>query len=312
MLVTNKKRFIQVVFDSEEEIENVVVENATDFFGPNSMYFPKSLIKTLDGAGTIPDGFAIDLAERRWFIVEVETSKHSVWGHIAEQVMKQLVAARRPETKKKLVNLAVKRVQEEPQISELFTEAKIHLTDVRKVLDEILASDPIVGMPIDAVAKDLEGFASILKIKVQFWLIKKHIELGNPKSVLYEIPDDYKPTISTVDDGKESKSTIARYDLSIFDLIDVGAIEAGEKLTMTYGPRNGEKKVYEGVVEKDGSIRVLGKSFPSPSYAAVYVIQSAGSKRKTVNGWTSWRNSKGVLLFDVRDEYLKHLKSEYI
>jgi hypothetical protein len=82
MLVTNKQRFIQVPFDSEDEIENVVVENATDIFGADSIYFPKALIKTSGGTGTIPDGFAIDLAERRWFIVEAETSEHPVWDHI--------------------------------------------------------------------------------------------------------------------------------------------------------------------------------------------------------------------------------------
>ena len=94
MLVTNNKRFIQVPFDSEEEIENVVVENATDIFGPSSMYFPKTLIKTSQGVGTIPDGFAIDLAARRWFIVEAETSKHPVWDHIARQVAKQVESIR--------------------------------------------------------------------------------------------------------------------------------------------------------------------------------------------------------------------------
>jgi hypothetical protein len=58
MLVTDKKRFIQVPFDSEDEIENVVVENSTDIFGPDSVYFPKTLIKTSGGTGTIPDGFS--------------------------------------------------------------------------------------------------------------------------------------------------------------------------------------------------------------------------------------------------------------
>src|SRR5690242_2877904 len=37
MLVTNRKRFFQVPFDSEEEIEKVVLENGTDIFGPNSL-----------------------------------------------------------------------------------------------------------------------------------------------------------------------------------------------------------------------------------------------------------------------------------
>jgi hypothetical protein len=49
MLVTDKNRFIQVSFDSEDEIEKVVVENASYIFGADSIYFPKALIKTSGG-----------------------------------------------------------------------------------------------------------------------------------------------------------------------------------------------------------------------------------------------------------------------
>lgn len=308
MLVTNKKRFIQVPFESEEEIENVVVENATDIFGPNSLYFPKALIKTSDGAGTIPDGFAIDLTERRWFIVEAETSKHNVWGHIAPQVAKQVVASTQSSTRKSLVDLAVKRAQQNPEVGELFAEANIHQMDIRKVLDDIVSQKPIIGMPIDAVSKDLEEWANTLNVKVRLWLVKKYIEFGNPKSVLYEIPDDARPILSTIEDENETKEAIAQFDVSIQDLIGAGFIKAGEKLTMIYGPRKGEKKTYEGLVGEDGSITVLGKTFPSSSYAAVYVIQNSGSNRKTVNGWTSWRNAEGLFLFELRDKYLKKKK----
>ncbi|HUA38219.1 MAG TPA: hypothetical protein VMA35_07430 [Candidatus Sulfopaludibacter sp.] len=305
MLITNKKRFIQVPFDSEEEIETVVVENATDIFGASALYFPKALIKTSDGAGTIPDGFAIDLAEKRWFIVEAETSKHNVWGHIAPQVAKQVVASIQTSTKKILVDLAVKRAQQNPEVGEMFAEANIHQMDIRKVLDDIMSQKPIIGMPIDAVSKDLEEWANTLNVKVRLWLLKKYIEFGNPKSVLYEIPDDARPILSTIEDESDAKTAIAQYDISIRDLIVAGLITPGDKLTMTYGPRKGEKKVYEGAVGEDGSITVLGKTFPSSSYAGVYVIQSAGSSRKTVNGWTSWRNSDGLFLADLRDEFLK-------
>lgn len=305
MLVTNKKRFIQVPFDSEEEIEKVVIENGTDIFGPDSLFFAKALIKTSGGVGTIPDGFVIDLAERRWFIVEAETSKHDVYGHIARQVAKQVVAAKQPETKKKLIEIAAERAQSDPEVSELFAEANIPPINIRKVLDEILDKDPIVGMPIDAVSKDLEDWAKTLNVKVRLWLIKKYVESGNPKSVLYEIPDDARPVLSTIEDEKESKAAIAQYDVSVLDLIQTDFVKEGEKLKMMYGPRKGEKKTYEGVVGKDGSITVLGKTFSSPSYAAVFVIQNTGSKRKTVNGWTSWRNSKGQFLSDLRNDFLK-------
>ena len=180
--------------------------------------------------------------------------------------------------------------------------------DIRKVLDEIVSKPPIVGMPIDAVSKDLEEWANTLNVKVQLWLIKKYVEFGNPKSVLYEFPDDAKPILSTIEDETESQTAIAKYDVSLLDLIEGGLLKAGDKLKMNYGPRKGDKKEYEGMLSPDGSIIVLGKTFPSPSYAAVYVIQSAGSKRKTVNGWTSRRDWQNLLLADLRDMLLKKRK----
>ncbi len=308
MLVSKKKRFIQAPFDSEDEIEQVVADNAPDIFGASSIYFSKSLIKTADGVGTIPDGFVIDLAERRWFVVEAETSKHSVWGHIAPQVAKQVVAASQPSTKKLLVNLAVKRAQQDPEISVLFSEAKIHQMDVRKVLDEIVAQKPIVGMPIDALSEDLKEWANTLNVKVRLWLLKKYVDLDNPKTVLYEIPDDARPVLSTIEETNEAKKSIAQFDVSLLDLINAGLLKAGETLTMNYKPRKGESRTYEGIVGTDGSITLLGKTFSSPSYAAVFGIQDAGSDRKTVNGWSSWRCSGGMYIGDLRDKFLKKQK----
>jgi hypothetical protein len=180
--------------------------------------------------------------------------------------------------------------------------------DIRKVLDEIISQKPIIGMPIDAVSKDLEEWANTLNVKVRLWLVKKYAEFGNPKSVLYEIPDDARPVLSTIEDEAESKAAIAQYDVSIVDLITAGLIKVGEKLSMKYGPKSGEKKICEGTVGEDGSITVLGRTFPSLSYAAIYAIQSTGSKRKTVNGWTSWKNSEGLLLAELRTKFLKNKK----
>ena len=61
MIIHSDKKFIEAEFDNEQEIENVVIENAEYFFGASSIFLPKKLIRTRDGFGTIPDGFAIDL-----------------------------------------------------------------------------------------------------------------------------------------------------------------------------------------------------------------------------------------------------------
>ncbi len=102
MLLSGDKKFIQTPFQNEEELECVVAENYEYIFGPYSFYLPKKLIKTADGSGTIPDGFAVDLENRKWFIVEAELLKHSVWRHIAPQVSKQIIASQQTESRKLL------------------------------------------------------------------------------------------------------------------------------------------------------------------------------------------------------------------
>lgn len=83
-------------------------------------------------------------------------------------------------------------------------------------------------------------------------------------------------------------------------------LAAGSRLFMSYKPKSiQERKTYEIIVEEDGSLRADDQNFSSPSYAAIYYINKAGSPRKTVNGWTSWKTEEGVSLANLRDKYLR-------
>jgi hypothetical protein len=304
MLILGHRRFIQAPFSNESELETVVVENAEYIFGPSSIYFPKRLIRTVDGTGTIPDGFVIDPSSRQWFVVEAELLKHGVWTHIAPQVAKQIIAASQPLTRQLLTELSVEKVREDEGVKEKFTEQGIDLIDIRRVLAEILETKPIIGMPIDSVSRDLQEWATTLKNEVKLWIVRKYVEFGCPENVLYEIPEEYRPVLDTREDT-ETRIRIARYDVTLADLIEAGLLRTGEVLYMSYGPRNSEKQTYEGVVHEDGSIEVLGRVFSAPSYAALYGIQHAGSERRTVNGWAYWKNADGAFLTDLRDLYLE-------
>lgn len=304
MLIVEGRKFVLKPFDSEEELERVVVENAEYLFGPASIYFPKSLIATRDGTGTIPDGYVLDLARRVWYIVEAEISRHSVWSHIAPQVAKQIIAAFNPVSKQSLVDIAADRVRNDPDLQERFAEEGIHAIDIRRVLAEILAKEPIVAMPIDAVKDDLKEWAATLRIPVKLWIVRKYVEFGRPDIIMYEIPEEFGPIVDTALSEEETKTELARYDVTVADLISANLLHAGQTLHMPYKPRNGEPRDYQATICEDGSIELLGKQFSSPSYAAVYGIQDAGSDRKTVNGWTAWRLENGEPLASVREQYL--------
>ena len=265
MLILGARRFIQASFSSEEELEGVVVDNSELIFGPSSIYFPKALISTTDGTGTVPDGYVIDLASRRWYIVEAELSRHSVWSHIAPQVAKQLIAAINPNSRQLLVDLAVESVKDDPALLEKFQEEDIAEIDIRRALDEILRGEPVIGMPIDAVKNDLRDWAQTLKVDVKLWIVRKYVEFGNPENIIYEVPEEYRPALDTEEEATRVSKGVAHYDVTVGDLIDAGVLEPGQVLVMRYKPRGGEQCSYHGTVQSDGSVEVLGKTFSSPS-----------------------------------------------
>jgi hypothetical protein len=307
MLILDDRKFIKSPFDNEAELEQVIIDNYEHIFGPSSIYLPKKKIKTGDGAGTIPDGFAIDLASRKWYLVEAELLHHTVWNHIAPQVSKQVIASLQPYSKKVIQDLAVETYSSDKTAKEKFQELDIQEINVRKVIEDILDKDPIIGIPIDNISSDLKEWARTLKYNVKLWVISKFVEFKETSNVIYEFPEEFKPEIDTEseDSQDESEQNITRYDVSIVDLIDAGLLKTNENLIMDYKPRDGEQERYKAVIHNDGSLEVLGQKFSSPSYAALAGIQDAGSDRQTVNGWTSWKTSEGQFLSDLRDIYLK-------
>ncbi|MFP4040816.1 MAG: hypothetical protein ACLFS7_09770 [Desulfosudaceae bacterium] len=310
MIILDDKKLIETKFKDEQEIEDLVIANSEHFFGPSSVFIPKAKIKTTDGFGTIPDGFAVDLASRIWYVVEAELGHHSVWTHIAPQVTKQLLAVARTETRQLLTEILVQMVTNEETVKEKFEDEGIKEIDIRKVLDDIFDQPPIIGMPIDEVSSDLREWAETLKNDVRLWIVKKYNQFGNPDVVAYDIPEEYKPALDTTDRNTKQKSGIRTYDVSLSDLVNEGLLADGDELFLSYKPRGGKRKTYKGTLSADGSITVLEQNYSSLSYAALACIQSAGSDRNTVNGWTSWKTKDGKNLAQIRTEYLDSKEKE--
>ena len=311
MLILKDRKFIKTPFDNEQELEQVVIDNYEYIFGPTSIYLPKTLIKTGDGTGTIPDGFAIDLSSKKWYLIEAELLHHNVWGHIAPQISKQVIASLQPISKRTIEDLAVNQYQNDETTKEKFAEQKIKEIDVRKVLGEILNKEPIIGLPIDAISGDLKEWARTLKYNVKLWTISKYVDFNDKSSIAYEFPEEFKPILDTEEEQEKEGKTgeLTRYEVTVSDLIDSGLLLASQKLIMEYKPRLGSRKIYEAEILEDGSLKVIDQVYSSPSYAALAGIQDAGSNRKTVNGWTSWKTEIGDTLAEIRERFLNEGKA---
>lgn len=306
MLIYNSKRFVVTPFSSEKELEDVVSEHFEDIFGPASIYLPKRLIKTKDGFGTIPDGVVIDLAARKWYIIEAELSIHSIWSHIAPQVSKQILASSQRASKQLLIDLAVEQARTDQDVMAKFDDEGIAQIDVRSVLDKILDADPIVGIPIDSISADLRDWAQTLKYRVNLWIVRKLAELGTPSNIIYEVPEEFQPNldVGSKEAADQPIDQEALQEIGIQSLIDAGLLRIGEQLQFSYKPRGGDRHNYIATIESDGSLKVLGQKFFSPSPAAYQCMDDAGTTRTTVNGWRSWQTMDGVQISELREQFL--------
>jgi hypothetical protein len=308
MLIFKDTKFTKSPFVNEAELEQVIIVNYEYLFGPTSFYLPKARIRTADGIGTIPDGFAIDIEQGKWYLVEAELIHHSVWNHIAPQVTKEILASQQPITKRTIIDLAVKLYESDQYTKEKFADLDIAEINVRRVVGDILETEPIIGVPIDGISNDLREWARTLRYSVKLWVVNKFVEINKPDNIVYEFPEEFKPELDTEEESKPQKpnTEIVQYDVELSDLIDAKLLSVSDKLKMIYKPRNGQQREYEAIVLEDGSLEVLGQKFSSPSYAALVGIQNAGSDRKTVNGWTSWKTYQNKTLAELRDQLLNN------
>lgn len=169
-----------------------------------------------------------------------------------------------------------------------------------------MLKEPIIGLPIDSISGDLKEWARTLKYNVKLWSISKYVDFNDKASIAYEFPEEFKPVLDTEEEQEktDNQDELTRYEVSVADLIESEFLSVGQKLKMEYKPRNGSKRKYEAEILEDGSLKLLEQVYSSPSYAALAGIQDAGSDRKTVNGWTSWRTDEGKVLADIREEFL--------
>lgn len=301
MLILGNRKFIEAAFDSENELEGVVGKNVELFFGPSSIFLPKTLIQTAEGFGTIPDGFAIDLASQTWFMVEVELAKHGVWDHIAKQVSKQIVAATTAVSRDRLVKLLIEKYQSDAAVREAFEEQNVQEINVCGLVGKILQKEPKVGIPIDAIPKDLSEWANTLRLKVMLWVVRKYIESGHPENVVYQVPEEFSSqVVGTEDSQGTSRGT---YPVTVADLVQSGYLSKEQPLFMSWQPHHGPNHNFEAFVKEGGDIRANGTLFSSPTSAARYVLEAAGIPR-SVNGWIKWKTTDGISLADLRNQYL--------
>lgn len=298
------KSYSKIDFDSEEEVENVVLNNFEFLFGDYSILLPKKLITTVSGKGTIPDGIIINFENNQWYIMEVERGIHGTWEHIAPQISKQITAMMNDETKQKTVDTCLKEINKKIGFKDLLEELSISEMEIHGRIEKILKKDPVVSLPIDFIPEDLEDWATSLKVKVEIRIIEKYMDKSG--KILFNLPDF---EIDTHDEqiAKTIKNLGDEKPENLIELVvKAGFLEEGQTVYMDYGPKGTKKTHFEGIVHSTG-IEVNGV-ISSPSISSLRCIQTISPSRTTNNGWVTWKTEDGKIINDKWEKYKASLK----
>jgi hypothetical protein len=185
---------VEEKFENEKELENWVKENIDDFF-PGSIYIPGCSITTVSGKGGVPDGFVFNLEEYEWYVIEAELLVHGVWPHIAEQIIRFVVATQNPQARRtirdklfeyldnaKILNEAAQKLETTPE--RLLQQIELYIEGV----------DPQFAIFIDETNQDLLDMVRALSAPTKVYQVRKFMVDNQPQ---YFSPDRNIPVIET-------------------------------------------------------------------------------------------------------------------
>jgi len=293
MIFDKKGRvYSKVEFSDETEVETVVISNFNLLFGDYSILLDKNLITTNSGKSTIPDGIIIDFQEKIWYILEVERGIHGTWEHIAPQISKQITAMESIDTKNKIAENCIKKINKLSGFKELLSEIDIEEINIHGTINKILLQSPKVALPIDFIPNDLKDWTKTLKVEVIVWLIEKYIDIDG--NILFSIPDKELEDDSEHYNNNEGEKTKGDF---LTQVIEKGLLAIGDELYFEYGPKGKTKTKFTGIVRKNG-IEVDGE-VSSVSVSSLRCIQKVNPSRTTSNGWVVWKTKNGKLINEL-------------
>lgn len=210
----------EVTYENEKELDKWVAENIEAFI-PDAVYLPGIRVSTVSGKGGIPDGFAFDLENNQWYVIESELLQHGVWPHIAEQIVRFVVAMQNQEARRAvrdhLFEAIVKSDSTEQACEALRTSPERLLQQIELFIESI---DPQVLIFIDETNEDLHEMAQAMSSSVKIFRVKKFMVNGQPE---YHSPDKEAPVIVT--EGTPEKGVpITEYD--VVEMLGGGEVDS--------------------------------------------------------------------------------------
>lgn len=235
-------------FDSESELHSWVEKNIDTFFG-DVIYVKGFKIATGKNKGGVPDGFTLDLNNSSWTIIESELINHGVWDHIAEQIVRFIVASQNSFSKRRIRDRFYEEI-----ISKNLTEAiseKLQIPTLRllqEIENIIEATTPEIAIFIDDSNEDLVAMAKAMNSPTKIYRVQKYFSNG---SIEYLSPDCSKSYFeTTIEEVTETQAKPS----SVVDLLGGGRFIGNLNKTGIFELNTGERisTKYSKYYENDG------------------------------------------------------------
>jgi len=165
LLLKDGIKYLPYEYSSEEELTQMIIEHYKEIFGASAMFFDPQTMKTQIGIEARNDGIVLATDQNRWYILEVELSKHPLHEHIIPQITRFSIAYEEEGARKKIINTLYNAIQQD-----IFKKAVIQnqkIEDLHKMLTDLIDIQPTIAIIIDQKTPELDYICKKLPFPTQ-------------------------------------------------------------------------------------------------------------------------------------------------
>lgn len=152
------KPYREFRFEKEADFEREIVNNASLFFGANTIYIDvKRKIETKNLGNSIPDGFLFDFSDRaepEFYLVEAELATHDFYRHIFPQITKFFGFYKNANSQVDLVEKIFSIINNDAALKEKF-KGYLGQTEIYKFLKDTIGGSQNILLAIDGEKKEM-------------------------------------------------------------------------------------------------------------------------------------------------------------
>jgi predicted transport protein len=215
-------RFKLWIPEPEESVfQPIIRKHSKEIFGKNTRFINASArLKSEAGIGSEPDGFVINLIEKKLYLIEVELSKHHPYNHISNQLIRFVNGMDSLSTKSAVTDALFEEIEANKKLKRFFEE---HIEEnLYKWLKRLVNKPPTIVVIIEEKTKEVVEACKILMKSYNTQIIEfKSFQREDAPTVHAHLFDSIKghQEIIMKQDKKEKKTSHQTWE-NMYNWID--------------------------------------------------------------------------------------------